>query len=47
MKIPERKDDSAAEFSKQQDEIAKQVQKKMDERFDKDLKTLLDRKEDS
>ena len=45
MRIPERKDDSAESFSKQRDEIAKQVQAKLDERFDKDLKALLDRED--
>lgn len=45
MKIPPRDDDSAESFSKQQDLIAKQVQAKMDERFDRDLKALLDREE--
>jgi hypothetical protein len=43
MKIPERKDDSAAEFSKQQDAIAQQVQAKLDERFDREVKAVLDK----
>jgi hypothetical protein len=45
MKVPPRDDDSAESFARQQDELAKQVQAKMDERFDRDLKVLLDRED--
>lgn len=43
MKIPDRPDDSAESFKAQQEAIAKQVQAKMDERFDREVKDLLDK----
>jgi hypothetical protein len=43
VKIPERKDDSPEEFRRQQDLLAEQIQRKMDEKFQKELKELLDK----
>ena len=47
MRIPPREDDSPEAFRKQQEALAKEVRRKMDERFDKELKDLLDREEGS
>lgn len=41
MKIPERKDDSPEEFRRQQDLLAKEVRRKMDERLEADHRKLL------
>lgn len=46
MKVPERKDDSPEEFQRTLDLLAQQIQAKMDARFQKELKELLDNQED-
>lgn len=43
INIPDRKDDSPEEFAKQQDAIAKQVQKAIDDKVDDAVKRILDK----